>query len=209
MIDWEKSAELNNCTVDDLKVRFERFPKSNKRIIAICEGCGKAREIYFESYCDFCHKCSVNTPEYCKVRSDNTIAQFTDIKARETIATNSIEYWSDQNNRDKQSKKRKEYFRNNPKAIKEMIRKLTEYWSEQSNRNKMSDIITNSKAHKIASEKKRGGNDTVNHHYIYDHSDLSKYTTKMTRSKHTYIHNLMRKAGIKVPHINIEGTENE
>ena len=47
-----------------------------------------------------------------------------------------------------------------------------------------------------------GGNDIIEHHYIYDHSDLSKYTMKMTRSAHTRLHNLMRKAGIKVPHIN-------
>ncbi len=49
----------------------------------------------------------------------------------------------------------------------------------------------------------RGGNDIVNHHYIYDESDLSKYTTKMTRSHHTWLHNLFRKLGYIVPHVNI------
>ena len=44
----------------------------------------------------------------------------------------------------------------------------------------------------------------VNHHYIYDESDLTKYTTKMTRSKHAQIHAAMRKEGIVVPHINIK-----
>lgn len=58
-------------------------------------------------------------------------------------------------------------------------------------------------------ERQRSGNDIVNHHYIYDHSDLSKYTMKMTRSAHFRLHNNMRKAGIKVPHINIKGTEND
>lgn len=45
----------------------------------------------------------------------------------------------------------------------------------------------------VADKAQRGGNDIVKHHYIYDHNDLSKYTIKMTRSKHIYIHNLMRK----------------
>jgi len=49
-------------------------------------------------------------------------------------------------------------------------------------------------------------NGFVFHHYIYDHSDLSKYTTKMTRSRHTWLHNLMRRVGIIVPHINIKET---
>ena len=44
----------------------------------------------------------------------------------------------------------------------------------------------------------------VKHHYIYDHNDLSKYTTEMTRSRHSRLHMLMRKAGIIIPHINIK-----
>lgn len=53
-----------------------------------------------------------------------------------------------------------------------------------------------------ANENMRGGNDICDHHYIYDHSDLSKYTMKMTRSRHQRLHWLMRKSNIKVPHIN-------
>ena len=55
---------------------------------------------------------------------------------------------------------------------------------------------------KAHTETMRGGNDICNHHYIYDHSDLSKNTIEMTRSDHTRLHNNMRKSGIKVPHIN-------
>lgn len=46
--------------------------------------------------------------------------------------------------------------------------------------------------------------DTVNHHYIYDHNDLTKYTMKMKRAAHTKLHWLMRKAEIEIPHINIK-----
>lgn len=53
-------------------------------------------------------------------------------------------------------------------------------------------------------EKMLGGNDIVNRHYIYDHSDLTKYTMKMTRSRHQRLHRLMQKSGIKVPHINVK-----
>jgi hypothetical protein len=74
---------------------------------------------------------------------------------------------------------------------------------------KISATSRNSDAVKAASEKKRGGNDIVNHHYIYDHSDLSLNTAQMTRSDHTSLHNLLQKLGYKVPHINIEVNENE
>lgn len=55
----------------------------------------------------------------------------------------------------------------------------------------------------------RGGNDIIEHHYIYDHSDLTKYTMKITRKKHTLIHHWMKKCGIEIPHINVEVNENE
>jgi hypothetical protein len=51
-------------------------------------------------------------------------------------------------------------------------------------------------------ESMRGGNDICNHHYIYDHNDLSKYTIKMTRSAHGLLHRNMYLLGIKIPHIN-------
>lgn len=67
----------------------------------------------------------------------------------------------------------------------------------------MSDTIKNSEAAKANANRMRGGDDIVEHHYIYDHSDLSKYTMKMPRSEHSKLHSLMRTSGIKVPHINV------
>ena len=52
-------------------------------------------------------------------------------------------------------------------------------------------------------KKMRGGNDICDHHYIYDHAHPELYTMKVTRSKHQQIHMWMKKAGIKVPHINV------
>ena len=55
----------------------------------------------------------------------------------------------------------------------------------------------------------RGGNDVVGHHYLYDHSDLSKNTVKMTRSDHTSLHNILRKLGYIVPHINVSDDQSK
>lgn len=50
----------------------------------------------------------------------------------------------------------------------------------------------------------RGGDDIVNHHYLYDHSDLSLNTIQMTRSDHMRLHRLLQKLKYIVPHINIK-----
>lgn len=47
-----------------------------------------------------------------------------------------------------------------------------------------------------------GGLDIIQHHIIYDHSDLSKFTISLTRSAHTTLHNEYRKVDYRVPHIN-------
>lgn len=57
-------------------------------------------------------------------------------------------------------------------------------------------------------ENMRGGNDIIDHHWLYDHADLSKYTMPMTRSEHTKMHNYMRSDGYEVPHINSETDDN-
>lgn len=60
-----------------------------------------------------------------------------------------------------------------------------------------------SKGH-AESEVMRGGNDLVTHHWLYDHSDLSKNTVKMTRKDHMKLHWLLRKLGYIIPHINVK-----
>lgn len=73
MINWIKSAELNDCIVDELKSWFENHPKSNKKIIRICDICGEEIEIYFGTNCNLCIKCGCNTPGHCKAISDGNI----------------------------------------------------------------------------------------------------------------------------------------
>lgn len=68
MIDYEKSAELNNCTVEELKSRFKRFSNSNKKVIAICDECGLERQLSFQFYSDLCFECSNKDKTYIKNR---------------------------------------------------------------------------------------------------------------------------------------------
>ena len=42
MIDYEKSAKLNNTTVEKLKMWFNKYPNSSKLIIRICSKCKKS-----------------------------------------------------------------------------------------------------------------------------------------------------------------------
>lgn len=59
MINWTKSAELNNITVDDLKSWFEKYPESHKKIIAICDNvvCARERIVSFRDYRSLCYVC--------------------------------------------------------------------------------------------------------------------------------------------------------
>lgn len=70
------------------------------------------------------------------------------------------------------------------------------------------EIITNSEAAKANADNMRGGHDIVEHHWLYDDADLSKYTMPMTRSEHSSMHNRMRADGYNVPHINSETDDN-
>lgn len=210
MIDWIKSAELNNCTIEWLKDWFEKYPSSNKKVWRICEGerCNDKREVSFYAITELCKKCAANTPEHLNLRSKLSTQYYVDHpeagkahskyltqwyidhpEEREARKLGSNDQWDDQETRNDQSKRK------------------IEYWSDPTNRDAQSERITNSESCKAEHERQRGGNDLVDHHYIYDHSDLSKYTMKVTRKKHTLIHHWMRKAGIKIPHINIKSEE--
>lgn len=89
-----------------------------------------------------------------------------------------------------------------PEHIKAAVEGLKKYYKNPEVRKERSEALKNSDAHKAASEQMRGGNDIVDHHYIYDHANTELYTMKVTRSKHYQIHHWMRKAEIIIPHIN-------
>jgi hypothetical protein len=73
MIEWKKSAELNNCTVDELKKHFKRFPGSEKKIVAICDGCEKERILNQHNYKKLCLKCKMNTGDMINMNRERGI----------------------------------------------------------------------------------------------------------------------------------------
>ena len=95
MIDWDKSAKLNKMSEGDLKARFDRFPKSAKKIVSICDNCDEEREVCFYAYHDLCNKCSVSDPESRKKISDRAIERCANPEYRKQMSERSLEQWSD------------------------------------------------------------------------------------------------------------------
>ena len=63
--------------------------------------------------------------------------------------------------------------------------------------------------HHSEETKKKMSKAIVNHHYIYDFNDLSKYTIPVTTSEHVTIHNNLRRVRLEVPCINILKSDSE
>ena len=186
-IDYQKSAELNNINIDKLKSYFNKYPKSHKLIIRICDNCGEERQIRFDAYYNLCNNCSKINIEFKEKQSKIMIQYYKDnLQFSKNHSDFMIEYYKNQDNRNNISNQLLEYHKNNPNAGIELGKKLK-----------------NSNTHKKSTEKFNGGNDLIKHHYIYDHSNLSKYTMLVTRSYHNTIHKWLRKSNIKIPHINM------
>jgi len=69
-INWKRTAELHNKSINEIKVYFEKFPQSAKKIYAICDKCKYERLIIYRSYqktqglCKSCSKKGKNSPVY-------------------------------------------------------------------------------------------------------------------------------------------------
>lgn len=223
MIDWNKSAELNGVSVDNLKARAVRFSQSNKTVVAICDICGKERNIVYALYRDLCHKCSHGTPDATEANRSRAILQFSDDNTRQNASdTKKLYYINNPCAKEEQSIQMIQYHKDHPEFAAAHSEWLTQYHKDHpeigvanSERlikyykdnpeagEKLSETLKNSVSHKSAVEKMVGGNDIVGHHMIYDHSDLSKNIMPMTRSRHQHLHILFRKHGIEIPHINV------
>ena len=223
MIDWTKSAEMNKMEVEELKIYFIKYPCSNKKIVAICEGCGAERELYFQAFRELCKKCKMNTPETrrkylesinqyyithpeSREKISKRVTQYNidHPEARDAASKKTIEYFSDPAARAASSARLKKYYRDNPEKRSAATYQLIKYHlnnpearEEFNNMRRRYPEMFNTEF-----EKMRGGHDTILHHYMYDDADKSKYTMSMTRSEHTTMHNRMRLASYEVPHIN-------
>lgn len=224
MINWIKSAEINNCTVEDLKVRFVRFPSSNKKIVTNCNICNEERKLSFCDYRgddnDLCQPCSTRTIEARDRQSRITIERYSDQSVRDDFSARMVAYWSILENRDAQSDLKKQFYIDNPESLDEISKRTIEQFSTQESRLEMScrmkeyyedpehrkqsseARIKYLKSHPDNIKKMIGGHDIIMHHYLYDDADLSKYTMPMTRSDHGKMHRRMQLDGYKVSHIN-------
>lgn len=162
MIDYKKSAELNNCSIKELKVRFKKFPHSQKKIVAICEVCKQERLLTFSDYNDLCQSCA-------------TVKSHVD---HPNMGIGSSKRMKGENNPMK-----------NVKVVEKVKKSLKKYRENHPEANKkQSELLKNSTKHKISVEKQRGGNDIVTHHIAYDFARPEALTVKITRSFHGRIH---------------------
>ena len=184
MIEWDKSAELNNCTIEWLKARFVRFPKSHKHIIRVCDRCGDERSIEFCGYHELCQSCSEKK-------------RYEDPKEHERHSAIMKKLYKENPAMGKMlSESQKKSFIDDPARTFRMSNAMKKMWAE------------NPESWNDRNEKQKGGNDIVMHHWLYDDADLSKYTMPMTRSEHTAMHHRMVADGYEVQHINSDTDDN-
>jgi len=158
MIDWMQSAELNDISIDDLKDYFERFPKSNKKIIAICDECRSEREVSLNNYnnngTSLCKSCAIRNarskPESREKSSVATKRRFLDPeehkKQSETMKEKRREYpelW--ETDKMKESHKNMstrliEWYKVHPEAKDAARKKTIEQFSDPKKREEMSII---------------------------------------------------------------------
>ena len=86
MIDYIESAKLNGMSEEKLRLWFKNNPKSNKRIIRICDRCNKKREITFAAYHPLCRKCTHNTSEVRKNHTKSHLKEKSPLPADQEIS---------------------------------------------------------------------------------------------------------------------------
>ena len=233
MIDWKKSAKLNKCTVDELKLYLDKYPKSGKKVIRICEGidCNDELIVSFFQCHDLCKSCAakkyyVENPEVQKERHGT-------LEARKSHSVGSKKaYIDDPTKAERQGKSLSNTLKSNPNISKHVgelhkkryednpeERKKTGEASKKSRRDDptisknhsefMKEYYKDSEVKKKQSETMKNrfvnGADPIElHHLIYDHNDKTRFTIPLKMSAHRKVHAAMRRQGIKIIHINVK-----
>lgn len=184
-INREATIRWKGYDPDDLK------PKSNKRVWANCDNCGHGRWVSKDSYCSLYTSCALKirvfTDAHRMALSLAGKGKIVSLVTRKKISLALKGKIVSPATRKKLSLAHKSR-KNKPHSLL--------------GRSNISKAIKNSELAKAAQKRQIGGYDIIEHHSIYDHNDLSKYTMKMTRSQHAALHNQMRGLNVKVPHIN-------
>jgi hypothetical protein len=93
---------------------------TRKRVVAVCEGCGKVRDLRKRQHNNLCKSCSTKKRyEDPEVRENHSIKMkkhYEDPASRETTRTASKTYWRTPEARRKQSVTIKKYYEDNPDA---------------------------------------------------------------------------------------------
>ena len=128
----------------DEEETFKRFgyrstdwaPKSSKRIVVVCDECGKVRETSKQGYRSLCNSCIKKIywkdPINCKHQSERRKKYFENSENRVKVSEQSKRYWENQNQEIHkiQSEKSKEYlkkFENRKIHSKAVIKGLKKY----------------------------------------------------------------------------------
>lgn len=128
MIEWDKSAKLNKMGINELKMWFKKYPSSGKRIIVICEGCNKEREIYFNAYRELCKHCAMKQESTIEKLRDAANSQWSVSGVREAHSDYMKQAFIDGDERfEKQGKSLKRFFKENPDKLKEMSKRAKQY----------------------------------------------------------------------------------
>lgn len=173
---------------------IDKYPKSRKRIICVCDKCGRKRNLSCAKYKPVCRSC---------IGREVMIKRYDDPEELELQSGRMKKRYSDPEECKRQSEIAKKSHEDDPTLVKRQSDAQKKSYQDDPDRSKRhSESMKNSDAVKIEAERQRGGYDIVNHHYIYDDSDKSKYTVKMTRSDHSKLHRLLKKLAYIVPHIN-------
>ena len=213
MIDWDKTSKMSRMSVDDLKARFVRFPKSEKLVYWVCAGgCGNEGERVFNQSHRLCSSCAklkrFEDPKEIVKLSKGQLKRYEDPKEHEKTSLANIKRYEDPKEHEKTSESSLKAHRDDPTIAKRISESGLRRWDNPHFLKRMSEARLNSDAAKVESERQRGGNDIVMHHWLYDDADLSKYTMPMTRKEHSTMHARMQLDGYKVSHINSETDDN-
>lgn len=97
MIDWEITEEITGFDEE----YFKKYPKSNIKVAAICDGeyCGhKLRWLEFCSYSDLCRLCTTKSDATRKKLSDAANKRYEDPKEHDKTSEALKNFWCDPEN---------------------------------------------------------------------------------------------------------------
>ena len=185
MIDEEATRVRFGYTSDELS------KSSHKKIVRLCDNCGRERELEFRSYKNLCQNCGqlkrYEDPEEHKKSSKAQKQKHIDDP---TII---------QRQRDSAKKVHREHPENYIEANKNMSKILLETHKNNPDIDKRI-----SESHKRRYDE-ANGNPIEMHHIIYDDNDKNKFRIPLRMTAHHKIHEAFKRSGFKIPHINGRG----